>query len=135
MITDCSQPTIFLYFLFITECLDIREVQNGKLNTVGRGDREKQSGYGFFLEKSEFLVSPEIENSHWLRDHDNVITLQLLIMIGSRHGLQQLPSLTCAMFCNGARESSVQKNFHVFFGSKMNGKRLFYLFSQRMLLQ
>ena len=41
MITDCSQPTIFLYFLFITECLDIREVQNGKLNTVGRGDREK----------------------------------------------------------------------------------------------
>ena len=71
------------------------------------GTEKNRAAMDFFWKKSEFLVSPEMENSHWLRDHDNVITLQLLIMIGSMHGLQQLPSLTCAMFCNGARESSV----------------------------
>lgn len=68
MITDCSQSTIFLYFLFITMPGYKRtgcQCKTGDLIQQGVGT-EKNRAKQKIEEKSEFLVSPEMENSHWL---------------------------------------------------------------------
>ena len=64
---------------------------------------ENNRGVVDIFENSEFPVSPETENSHWLKGDKKVFSLTTSNMIMSTLlcGLQQLPASTYAMIHNG----------------------------------
>jgi len=57
--------------------------QKEDLTWWGAG-REKKRGTVDIFGKSEFPVSPEMQNSHWLEGDKNVITLTTVIMVACR---------------------------------------------------
>jgi len=67
------------------------------------GDQEKKES-GKKVDKSEFPVSPEMENSHWLKGDKNAITLTT----GNHDCVQACFAAesschhSCAVICDGA---------------------------------
>ena len=76
------------------------------------------------MEKSEFAVSPETENSHWLRGDKNAITLTTAdhdLCADAFCDLYQLSSLICAVIRKGAvcfKIESCSETFQRFFAQR-----------------
>ena len=98
--------------------------QNGRLDWVGVGIKINRGAVDIFG-KCKFSISPEMENSHWLKGDKGVITLPRAypncISSGAFCGLQQLSSLTCAKQSGCISENRILlKEIATFVCSKMN---------------